>query len=496
MKLKFTLLVLFIGLITQAQVIANQPDDLVLCDDDDFAVFDLTQTFGQIIDGQDPFDLLIYFYETQQDADSNTNAIVNDIAYMNVSNPQTIYVRVEHVITSEYDTTNFQLIVLLNPEIGVGPFEMSLCDDFINGSAGDDEISTFDLTMNNDEITLGNTTLSVYYYETLADQNANIPINPDTAYQNTSSPQTLYVSVFNVEGCESKTFLTINIIPNPAPNPNPDALVVCDDDNDGFAEFNLHDADANIINGEPNVFVNYFGTEYHATIGDFSTILQTPYANDDPFNDNVWARVENDITGCFTIVQLFLEVNNIPDEPTDDFGDLTVYDDDGDGTAIFNLTVNSPFVLGVQDPLDFSPVTYFVSLTDAIVNVGAIANPSSFSSSGQTIWFRIENIATGCFRIGTFELIVDTTIGIDDVAFSDVSISPNPALDIIQIQSDNFSAETNVQVYNIQGQVVFSEVKNSATGNFTINVSDFASGMYFVQIQSEGKTVAKKLIKQ
>jgi len=38
-------------------------------------------------------------------------------------------------------------------------------------------------------------------------------------------------------------------------------------------------------------------------------------------------------------------------------------------------------------------------------------------------------------------------------------------------------------------------VKNSATGNFTVNVSDLASGMYFVQLQSKGKKVAKKFIK-
>jgi hypothetical protein len=77
----------------------------------------------------------------------------------------------------------------------------------------------------------------------------------------------------------------------------------------------------------------------------------------------------------------------------------------------------------------------------------------------------------------------------------DFSISPNPASEMIQIQLSNFSSETQVILYNIQGQVVLSEIKNSENGNFAINVSDLALGMYFVQLQSEDKTVSKKLIK-
>lgn len=482
-------------------VIAYQPDDLTVCDDDNdgFAVFDLTQTFDQIIGGQDPFDLLIYFFETQQDADLNTNAIANDIAYMNISNPQTIYVRVEHATTSEFDTTNFQLIVLPSPEIGIGPFAIFLCDDMINGSTGDDEISTFDLTGMNDAIALGDSSLNVRYYETLADQNNNNPINLDTAYQNITTPQTLFVSVFNTEGCESRNLLTLTVLSNPSPEPQ-DPFEVCDDDNDGFAEFMLTDLDNSIINGELGVTIGYYATYEQAVIGDPLDQLLSPYSNITPYTQIIWARAEYDPTaggtGCYTIIEVVLLVNNMPDEPTDDFGDLTVFDDDGDGTAVFDLTINTPFVIGVQDPSNFLPVTYYVSQTDASNNVNVILTPSSYTSSGQTIWVRIENITTGCALISSFELIVDTTVGIGDVAFSDLTIHPNPASEVIQIQSTNFSSETNVVIYNIQGQEVYSEVKNSTTGNFTINVSDLRTGMYFIQVHSEGKIVAKKLIKQ
>jgi len=495
MKLKFTLLVLFIGLITQAQVIAHQPDDLVLCDDDDFAVFDLTQTFDQIIDGQDPFDLLIYFYETQQDADSNTNAIANDIAYMNISNPQTIYVRVEHATTSKYDTTNFELIVAPKPVIGSGPYSIELCDDLINGSTSTDEVSTFDLTGLNDDITLGNSTYSVFYYETLADQNNNNPINPDTAYQNITTPQTLYVSVFNEFGCRSTTLLTLLVLNNPSPKPQ-DPFEVCDDDNDGYAEFMLTDLDVNIIGGEAGVTIGYYETEARAVIGDPLDQLLSPYANIIPFTQVIYARAEYDPsaggTGCYTIIEVVLSVNDTPI-----IGVITDYvlpDIGNDGIEEFSLFSKVPEILNGQTDMSIS---FYETHADAEIGItNALPDLYVNITNPQTIYVRLESDLNSCYSIGSFNLVVDTTASINDATFSDLTISPNPALDIIQIQSDNFSAETNVEVYNIQGQVVFSEVKNSATGNFTINVSDFASGMYFVQIQSEGKTVAKKLIKQ
>ena len=69
-------------------------DELEACSDsnDGFATFDLTQAFAQCT--QPPAIILSYF-ETISDADNNVNAIANPEAYTNLTNPQTIYVRVE-----------------------------------------------------------------------------------------------------------------------------------------------------------------------------------------------------------------------------------------------------------------------------------------------------------------------------------------------------------------------------------------------------------------
>ena len=289
------------------------------------------------------------------------------------------------------------------------PYE--LCDDDLNGSTLTDQISTFDLTTRDDEITGGDATLSVSWYETPADESADNPIADPTAYQNREippaplNPQTIIARVTSAVGCKVTTTLTLVVNPNPSPV-TPTPLEVCDDDNDGFALFTLEDKDVEIIGGEPGVGVLYYLTQIDAQIGDPGAVLVSPYANVVANLQTVWARVENTTTGCYSVVALDLVVNPLPDTPVvPGFGDLTSCDGDGSGVAVFNLEDNSPFVYGVQDPLDYS-ISYHTDQAEAEAGVNPVGTPTAFSSTGQTIWVRLENIATGCYRVSSFELIV------------------------------------------------------------------------------------------
>jgi len=309
---------------------------------------------------------------------------------------------------AETDESNneFEVIVSLAPIfINPPPFSITLCDDLVNGSTSDDGISTFNLAEFKPEI-IGTFNFSVFYYLSINDQTNGIAIDPDNAFQNTSSPQTLYVSVFNSAGCDITTELTLIVEPNPVAVP-PTPLQVCDDDNDGFFVFNLRDKDLEITGGATDVFVNYYGTQALAEQGDPNAALPIPYNNDDPFFDNVWARVESTTTGCFDVVELELIVNLLPLVPTEEFGDLIMCDDDGNGIEQFDLTINTPFVLGSQDPADFT-INYYTSLIEAEIPLNEVTTPTSFISTGQPIWVRIEDINTTCYRISEFQLIVGT----------------------------------------------------------------------------------------
>src|SRR5690606_5164944 len=114
-----------------------------------------------------------------------------------------------------------------------------------------------------------------------------------------------------------------------------------------------------------------------------------------------------EILPCFTIVELELIVVPLPDVPNGDLKDpLIACDEDGDGDAIFDLTVQNAAVYGIQIPADFEPITYYEDPLAAAAGVGAIPDPVSYESGDRTIWVRLESLGTGCARISDFEIEV------------------------------------------------------------------------------------------
>lgn len=168
---------------------AQQPDPLVACEvnGNGFGIFDLNAATIQITGG-DP-QLIVTYHETMADAEGGFNAIPSP--YQNTMNPQTLYVRVEDPTTGCFVILQLALVVHPQPEMDQMP------DDLFsnNGTGG---IATFDLTVN-EPLMLGTQNPADFeftYYE-------SYPVNPiiitnPTAYQNISNPQTIYVTMQDV----------------------------------------------------------------------------------------------------------------------------------------------------------------------------------------------------------------------------------------------------------------------------------------------------------
>ena len=99
MKQKLFLLFigLFISFFNYAQV-ANQPNDIEVCDDnnDGFAEFDLTVVEVEVLGNQNSNDFVITYYETQVDADNGSNSISSFFTNTTPS-IQIIYIRLEEL---------------------------------------------------------------------------------------------------------------------------------------------------------------------------------------------------------------------------------------------------------------------------------------------------------------------------------------------------------------------------------------------------------------
>lgn len=84
--------------------------DYILLDtnNDGFEIFDLTSKSSEILNGQTGIDLR--FFESQADANMGVNEIANATSYINISNPQTIYVRLDNQNDNCFAITSFVLI--------------------------------------------------------------------------------------------------------------------------------------------------------------------------------------------------------------------------------------------------------------------------------------------------------------------------------------------------------------------------------------------------
>ena len=81
----------------------------------------------------------------------------------------------------------------------------------------------------------------------------------------------------------------------------------------------------------------------------------------------------------------------------------------------------------------------------------------------------------------------------------DLSISPNPFIDNTQIDFnlDKRYEDLTVSIYNTTGKLIYQQVEDRGAGSHTIDIgaNTFStSGMYFVQLVSEGLYTTHKLI--
>lgn len=77
---------------------------------------------------------------------------------------------------------------------------------------------------------------------------------------------------------------------------------------------------------------------------------------------------------------------------------------------------------------------------------------------------------------------------------NDISIYPNPAREILYIQSNNaFSSSASIKLIDATGRTVLTQTFNSNTYT-QLNVSTLAKGLYFVELRSDSQRILKKIL--
>lgn len=88
------------------------------------------------------------------------------------------------------------------------------------------------------------------------------------------------------------------------------------------------------------------------------------------------------------------------------------------------------------------------------------------------------------------------TASIEDFGVGMISLYPNPTSDVLNIVvPDNYELSGNLTIYNTVGQqVYFNTIANTTL--YSVNVSGFTSGIYFIKITKDNQTKTLQFVKK
>lgn len=388
--------------------VTNQPNNMTVCDATTTSTFDFTIQNTDVLGAQNPLEFEVLYFTSLDDANNNLNNIIG--TFNNTENPQEIFARVQNINNPNcFDVTSFFVEVFVTPVITTLT-DVTVCDIDFGGNVTDG-ISTVDLSAFYADI-LGTQDVTLYTISFHANQqDADGDVNPLAEnFTNTIAfTQEVFVRIENNlnDDCYSTDSFILTI--NEAPVANNVTLIQCDEDGipQGFTTFNFNQVTDDITGGAADRTLTYY-LSYNDAFNQEDAIDGNAFNNF--FNpQTIFVRVENDLTDCYNISELTLEVSLT----SSNNASLEACDDDGveDGFYSFDLSEADATVLnGLPANLD---LVYYETYENALLEVNPFA--SNFTNTipyNQTIYARVEN-SNACYGISEIELTVFELPNID-----------------------------------------------------------------------------------
>ena len=173
-----------------------------------------------------------------------------------------------------------------------------------------DGFTTFNLTEINETFINNIPNRDTKFYTSLtAAQNSTDEIN-GSGFNNTTNPQTVYVQLIDTNtNCFDIAALTLSVSTTTGTDT---VLKSCDSDGneDGFFNFTLSDADADVLSDLPAIFTLSYYETYQEALLEINP-LPANYTNTSAYSQILFARIENG-NDCHGINQVELEVKDLP----------------------------------------------------------------------------------------------------------------------------------------------------------------------------------------
>lgn len=87
-------------------------------------------------------------------------------------------------------------------------------------------------------------------------------------------------------------------------------------------------------------------------------------------------------------------------------------------------------------------------------------------------------------------------MAVEEIPISWIGIYPNPVNDLLHLNLYEETSDLDVKIYNLQGQLVFEKLYLSPIQQVQISIQHQASGLYFIEINSDTHTQFSKFIKE
>ncbi len=166
-------------------------------------------------------------------------------------------------------------------------------------------------------------------------------------------------------------------------------------------------------------------------------------------------------------------------------------------TSISNVLLNVPFHVFSQLIITEMVGWYLISGKytanggEKYMVVGNFLNDISTSyistGNGSQPW--------AYYYFDDFNVSLDSTTSLEELKIDDIVISPNPSTDVFTVSTKyGFLLNGKVEAFNLEGQLIISQEIRSEQ-KFTIDLKNFASGVYLLKMKLGDRMVVRKLVK-
>lgn len=286
-------------------------------------------------------------------------------------------------------------------------------EDFVCNPEGS---HIFDLTSYQSSIS---TTADVLfsYYNSLEGAEDEIELDEITDIENfeITEETIVYVRVENEDGCYKVIELTLNV--GVGPETQPASYPVCDDNGDGFAEFNLTDYEGELVtSGSSGLTYEYFLDEEGTQ----------PVANPEEFINTtnpqiIYVQIQDPSAGdqaCVSNAELTLVVNEFPE--IQDWAMPAICDNLDDNSEFIDLTQNEIIITqGIDVTLH-----YFPTQEDLESGTNEIMDPENYeiTDSPTEIFVQVESDSGLCRDFAILTIILNEAPTVENTILENCSI--------------------------------------------------------------------------